>query len=344
MAAGLALKPNLCGSVALQQRSITGEDASHGWALARWGIIMRFGRPASLTAVLVSLSLASLSLASLSIAASTIALAADPPRMAPVVTPYNWTGFYIGAHAGWRHLDSDGIVAFGDPAVATGLVFGALSTPAFSHALTGRKDSDAGIVGLQGGYNRQFAPNWLLGVEADASFGRNTVLILDTASSAILDIPFNVDGTRLLLSQQNALLGRARLDWNGSLRGRLGFVQDQWLFFVTGGLAFAGARIGGAESQTLSLSLVRLGVVLGSASATTRVFNSRGETLYGWTAGGGVEYAINRNWTIRGEYLYADYGDLSVFLPALPVPNAIGSASRFDFITHTARVALNYRF
>jgi opacity protein-like surface antigen len=105
-----------------------------------------------------------------------------------------------------------------------------------------------------------------------------------------------------------------------------------------------GVRVGAAESQTLSLSLVRLGTVLGSASATNRVFNSRGETLYGWTVGGGVEYAINRNWTIRGEYLYADYGDLSVFLPALPTFNTLASASRFDFTTHTARVALNYRF
>jgi outer membrane immunogenic protein len=275
---------------------------------------------------------------------SSAAGAADLPMAVPVVTPYNWTGFYIGAHGGWRHLDSDGIVVSGDPTVATGLVFGAFSTPAFSHALGGRKDSDAAIVGVQGGYNWQFAPNWLLGIEADASFGRNTSLIVDTASSAVLNIPFNADGTRLLLSQENVLLGRARLDWNGSLRGRLGYVQNQWLFFVTGGLAFAGVRVGAAESQTLSLSLVRLGTVLGSASATNRVFNSRGETLYGWTVGGGVEYAINRNWTIRGEYLYADYGDLSVFLPALPTFNALSSASRFDFTTHTARVALNYRF
>src|SRR5438445_11645300 len=70
---------------------------------------------------------------------------APPPVMAPI---YNWTGFYIGGHVG---------AAFGNDNTFNGLV--------------GSSNNDARFLGgVQGGFDYQFAPNWVLGAEAQYSF------------------------------------------------------------------------------------------------------------------------------------------------------------------------------
>ena len=37
-------------------------------------------------------------------------------------------------------------------------------------------------------------------------------------------------------------------------------------------------------------------------------------SVVGWTAGGGVEYAVSRNWTVKAEYLYYDLGSRTLTL------------------------------
>src|SRR3981189_1382143 len=94
--------------------------------------------------------------ATIALAAFTIpVLAADLPvrqYAPPVVAPlgYNWNGFYIGAHLGGAWASRDFTQTFG-------------IVEAGNH-------KPSGIMGGgQIGYNWQFAPNWLLGVEADVS-------------------------------------------------------------------------------------------------------------------------------------------------------------------------------
>ena len=62
------------------------------------------------------------------------------------------------------------------------------------------------------------------------------------------------------------------------------------------------------------------GVAYGGGSANFNVFDSATGSFWsgnpssshvGWTIGGGVEYALTNNWTIKGEYLYADLGSHS---------------------------------
>jgi outer membrane immunogenic protein len=62
-----------------------------------------------------------------------------------------------------------------------------------------------------------------------------------------------------------------------------------------------------------------------------------GEILIGPTVGGSIEWAFSDNWSLRGEYLYANYGRQTVAHPN-------GTVFRADFETHTARIALNYKF
>jgi outer membrane immunogenic protein len=124
-------------------------------------------------------------------------LAARPYTTAPAYAPvplYNWTGFYIGGHVGGAFVADDSIAA-------------------------GLTASNSGqfIGGLQGGYDYQFAPNWVLGVEAQYSWTGNQNNGVTFG---------NVNYT----SKQTGL---------GSVTGRLGYTWGPALLYAKGGYAFA---------------------------------------------------------------------------------------------------------
>lgn len=107
--------------------------------------------------------------------------------------------------------------------------------------------------------------------------------------------------------------------WQGSIRGRAGVAFDRVLLYVTGGAAFADLR------YTYFTPLVRESFTNG---------------VTGWTAGVGVEYALNQNWSVRGEYRFTDYGSVTNnSLVAFP-----GFTYRHDPEFHQARVGVSYRF
>jgi outer membrane immunogenic protein len=97
--------------------------------------------------------------------------------------------------------------------------------------------------------------------------------------------------------------------WLGTVRGRLGYAVDRFMPYVTGGLA------------------------VGDINNTITGIGSANETKAGWTAGGGLEYAINGPWSVKAEYLYVDLGR----------GGAIGG-SNAKFQTNIVRAGLNYRF
>jgi outer membrane immunogenic protein len=84
-----------------------------------------------------------------------------------------------------------------------------------------------------------------------------------------------------------------RLDYFGTARGRLGFAFDRALIYATGGLAVGGTnltysgRIGFPVAPTIFLA--------GTSSVA--------KAKIGYTLGGGVEYAVWNNWSVKAEYL-----------------------------------------
>ena len=213
----------------------------------------------------------------------------------PLVQVYDWTGFYIGGNVGGQWLDSGY-----DANYPTLAVLGSL----------GLRDTSV-IGGGQIGYNWQFSPNWLLGIEGDISYA-------DHNTGGVI-IPLGIDH----------IDGSARLRTQGAIRGRLGWTSNAWLLYAVGGVAFG-------QTDT-TLSLVRDGV--GADSRT----NS--DTRVGWTVGAGVEYMMAPNWIVGVEYRYTDLGRASVTVPAGVFPAAHGDAfGSADYRTNDVRARVNYKF
>jgi outer membrane immunogenic protein len=121
-----------------------------------------------------------------------------------------------------------------------------------------------------------------------------------------------------------------KLDWFGTVRGRVGVTFDRALLYATGGLAYGHA--------TLSTALTRTTGCAGNNCQN----GSTADTKFGWTVGGGLEWAFANNWSVKGEYLYYDLGSLSHTMvdPAFP---AVFNASA-SLRGSVARAGLNYKF
>jgi outer membrane immunogenic protein len=105
----------------------------------------------------------------------------------------------------------------------------------------------------------------------------------------------------------------------GSIRGRVGYAFDRALFYATGGAAIA--------SLNNSYSLV----------GTDNLYTTR----VGWTAGAGVEYAIDNNWSIRAEYRYTDYGRYNDLLTNATLGTV---QTRVHETDNAVRVGFSYKF
>ncbi|MGA9091000.1 MAG: outer membrane beta-barrel protein, partial [Bradyrhizobium sp.] len=265
------------------------------------------------------------------------ASAADmAPRMytkapAPVAIVYDWTGFYIGGNVGysWGRAATDGDVT-GTQSVSEFVAFSGVLVPGFpvvtplaTAPLTGRANVNGVVGGGQAGYNWQQG-NWLVGLEADiqGSDERGSSDVCVVAGCAL--------GTGILTADY-------KLDWFGTVRGRIGLLPtDRVLIYATGGLAY------------------------GELSATAPLIPlSWGSIRAGWTVGAGAEVKLDNNWSVKLEYLYMDLGDVgSGSITATNVVTQLGVPVRFNTVTTTTltsafnthftdnilRVGVNYRF
>jgi len=101
------------------------------------------------------------------------------------------------------------------------------------------------------------------------------------------------------------------LGYFGTIRARAGWAMDRFLVYGTGGFAY-----GQADANFFGLT--------SSANPT------------GWTLGLGAEYAVDRNWSARLEYLYVDLGTATYGTLAGPIVSGLD--------TNILRAGVNYRF
>lgn len=73
--------------------------------------------------------------------------------------------------------------------------------------------------------------------------------------------------------------------------------------------------------------------------------NQQSSTEGGWIAGGGVEYAIDSRWSLKGEYLYYDLADTTMTTFSVTGgPQEPAGKYSFSNDGQIVRVGLNYRF
>jgi outer membrane immunogenic protein len=146
------------------------------------------------------------------------AVAADlPVPVEPIVAPvpvFTWTGFYVGANAGWACCSDQDVGLFdNDDRDGDGIIF---------EGDVASLDDDGGFVGVQAGYNFQW--NWLVaGIEGDWQWSG----LFDDEAGSTSTGP--LDGFRTFSSSD--------IDWFATLRGRAGFAWQRLFLYGTGGLA-----------------------------------------------------------------------------------------------------------
>jgi outer membrane immunogenic protein len=246
----------------------------------------------------------------------TPAFAADIPTMPPqprspvaVTAPSNWYGFYIGVQGGYGW--GSGAIGYAPNAGYAGaLGGGALPGPV--------ADEPKGFLGgITYGTNWQFG-NMVLGTESDWSF--STI----KQSQTLGPLP----GFTLRVT------GVQELKHLSTSRGRLGFlVSDNLLIFGTGGLAS-----GGVEGSS-QFNLVAPAVCAGAGNCPA---GSRDKTLWGWSAGGGIEFAQGP-WSVKLDYIHYDLGKLRYNVTDPTFPAGVISASQ-RVSGDVVRGGIAYRF
>ena len=237
--------------------------------------------------------------------------AADLPSL-PVKAParpaaYGWDGLYVGAHFGYATGTSDWSATEAGAAAPT--LAGSLDLFNSFNAFNG---TGSYFAGLQAGYNWRLPSSLLLGIEADVSMPAT---------------PTGITGNQAFSSAAVGLADyRDTVLQSGTVRGRVGYLLDDWLLYATGGFAWSYDRL--VRTQLA-------GTPVGGSAApgdTERPFLWR----LGWAAGAGIEVPLAPNWSAKAEYLLTDYGRSSTTF--------FTGAQRFDsdLLMQSVRVGVNY--
>ena len=205
---------------------------------------------------------------------------------APIMSPtpvYNWTGIYVGLNGGygWGNQDPLNLI--------TNRFDG--SSVAFS----------GGVFGGTAGAQIQ-SGHVVIGFEADLDWAgmKGSATFVPTVGG----VPIN----------PAAISATTNIDWESTARARVGYAQDNWLFYATGGFAILGTKAAFTPA---------LGVTCGSY---TLINCSGTNKQIGAALGAGVEYGITQNVSAKLEYLYI-------------------TAASLDVSHHSEiRAGLNYRF
>jgi outer membrane immunogenic protein len=262
------------------------------------------------------------------------AAAAPAPiyKAPPVSVAFSWAGFYLGGNVGYGVSRNHG-TNFLEASTAPFLRLVQLEEQ-FTLGPSG------GLAGPQLGYNWQLGPHWVVGAEADWEWtGQKDSICIHTC----IVNPVIVFSPEALALEQD-------LRWLATLRGRLGYARDGWLWYVTGGGAWS--RVTGNDSFTLISGIP--GALPGFVTTTS----SYGHNVGGWTGGTGAETALQgiwSNWSAKFEYLYVGLGSTTNTLSLTPlstlcllpigcVPTPQVARIRREVRDNIFRFGLNYHF
>ena len=113
-------------------------------------------------------------------------------------------------------------------------------------------------------------------------------------------------------------------------------------------LATAGARVGFAWDRALVYAKAGAAeaeidyVLLGDTAGNSRGFDIASVSAWGWTAGGGLEYALTDHWTTICEYEHIDLGEIPVPFPG--IVRIRNQTTQVSQTIDTFKLGVNYKF
>ena len=179
--------------------------------------------------------------------------------MMPPAAVYNWSGIYIGVHAGY------------------GKGMKQWRGPSFDYDVQGF------LAGGQIGLNQQIG-NWVIGIEADASWA-------------------NIRGSQAIFAG-GAVIGITRPASGEHDIDRIVTVADGWGSRRIAGLSTSRAgRLGTREPYAFDASTFKCR----GPAFTVSDSIAGSENRFGPMVGFGAEYALWGNWSFKSEYNYLDF-------------------------------------
>jgi outer membrane immunogenic protein len=154
----------------------------------------------------------------------------------------------------------------------------------------------------------------------------------------VLGVQGSLDGTSLtntavatfpLAFGGSNLSAQTTGDVRGSIRGKFGIALDRALIYGTAGVSFGGFK------TALSLTAPNTPIFATATTSSTRT---------GWTAGGGVEYAVTNNWWIFAEYRFTDFGTLQSNFLATDLPTGAFINGERHLQENQVQAGFSYRF
>jgi outer membrane immunogenic protein len=253
--------------------------------------------------------------------------------IAPFAQAEQWAGPYFGFDVGHGHAQTE-TSNVGTPGNFAGVGGGAVASVAQANNLTRNYDATpkGNTFGAHLGHNWS-AGKILLGLESDIQFSS----LKNTTESSVVSPVEGFPGRPLT----GTLRQKSKIDSLATLRGRIGYVSDQWLFYGTAGLAIArvNTRLNYQGSYRLEPAIVFDELNAGNS-----------ETRTGFVLGAGAEYAVAKNWTVRAEYLHYDLGkssqryDITSRVDATGFMANASALAKTDWTVNMVRIGLNYRF
>jgi outer membrane immunogenic protein len=275
-----------------------------------------------------------------------------PPPYIPPPPVFCWSGIYGGVNIGYGFGSGDqqwgvernwGII---DGGFWTG--FPGTQLTLAGPGWTQPTNLNGVVGGGQLGFNYQFNPWLVLGVETDI---QASGLASNSTGLAVVPATFlSFAGANLASNTTNSYV-----DWYGSLRFRAGLTlpsMPNLLIYGTGGLAYGGVNTVSSHTNFFA----GVSPAFGAGSLVANGNGAYDSVKFGWTAGGGLEYAPMSfpNWSVRVEYLYTDLGNATINTVGFGAPGGFFALAPVDFPInysattvrtswHTVRVGLNYR-
>jgi outer membrane immunogenic protein len=240
--------------------------------------------------------------AALLLVTSGLANAADAVVEEVVVmdSVYDWSGVYVGAFGGWGHSRTKATDVTGEE---------------YGPAGSKMSMSDDGFIGgATLGYNFQHG-SWVFGPEVELGWISNDKVYVDPEDD------------------DNGLF--TEYGFYGAVTGRVGYAANRTLFYGKGGVAFArmknaGGEFDGAGNEDSD----------GKWGFDGNEAGFGDEARIGWTVGAGVEHALTNRWSIKAEYMFADFGSETYG----HVDGDMDEPFKFENQLHTVKLGVNYKF